>query len=79
MSHVYTLANRDKHVANVHKSTKYIENKVPPTKSNPPTLSPASIGQSGNNSILCDLSKHQRKVKIKTIGLVHNYIILANC
>ena len=27
----------------------------------------------------CDLSKHQRKVKFKTIGLVHKYIILANC
>ena len=28
---------------------------------------------------MCDLSKHQRNVKVKAIGPVHNYIILANC
>ena len=29
--------------------------------------------------VFCDFSKHKINVKVKTIGLLHNYIILANC
>ena len=28
--------------------------------------------------VVCDISKHQKRVQVKEIGLVHNYIILAN-
>ena len=44
-----------------------------------PAFSRASIEQSGTNLNYCDLSKHGRNVKVKAIGIVHNYIMLANC
>ena len=43
------------------------DNKVTPTESNPPAL-----------TLFVTFQKGQRKVKVKTIGLVHNYIILGN-
>ena len=57
-----------------------IDNKANPTDSNPPAFSRASTVQSGTKSeLFVTLQKGQEKVKVKTTGLVHNFIIPVNC